>query len=218
MGSFLEFLRDNWGVYVDAAITMIQLSFVSFAIALVVGIFIASLRVSPVRPLQRFGSGFTQFFRNTPLLALLVLAFFGLPALNIVYSPFITGAVVLGMYTGAYMAETVRSGINSVDKGQAEAARAIGLPFRQVLSLVVLPQALRSVVPPMSNLFIANSKNASLTIAIGVTELTAVTRTLAERTGRAVEAVAVAALFYVVFLVAMQQLFNWLESRLEISR
>lgn len=213
-----SFLIENFGLYLEGAWVLLRLSLISFAIALVVGVIIAGFRVSPIPPLQRFATAYVAFFRNTPLLALLFLFFFGLPALGIIFPPFSTAAIGLGLYTGAYMAETVRSGINSVSKGQAEAARSIGLPFRQVLSLVVLPQALRTVVPPIGNLFIANAKNTAVTLTIGVTELTAIVQRLINRTGEAFAAVGAAAVFYVVYLLIASQVFAYIERRVEIKR
>ena len=213
-----RFLAENFGLYLDGFIVVVELSIFSFVAALVIGVLIAACRVSPIPPLRRFATAYVAFFRNTPLLALLFLIFFGLPALGILFSPFVTAVVGLALYTGAYMAETVRSGINSVSKGQAEAARAIGLPFRQVLTLVVLPQALRTVVPPIGNLFIANAKNTAIVLTVGVTDLTAVVQRLINRTGEAFTAIGAAAIFYVLYLLLASQIFAMIERRVEIKR
>lgn len=214
----ISFFTENFDVLLDGALVMVRLSLLSFVLAMVIGVVIAGFRVSPIPPLQKFAVAYVSLFRNTPLLALLFLYFFGLPALGIQFPSFSTAAIVLGMYTGAYMAETVRSGINSVNKGQAEAARAIGLPFRQVLSFVVLPQALRTVIPPIGNLFIANAKNTAVTLTIGVTELSAVVQRLINATGEAFYAVGAAAVFYLVYLLLASQVFSYIERRVEIKR
>lgn len=214
----ISLVVENFDLYWQGFTTTVALALASFALAFVIGVIVAGFRVSPVRPLQRFGSAYVAFFRNTPLLALFFLGFFGLPGLGIIFSPFTTGVLVLGMYTGAYMTETVRSGINAVSKGQAEAARSIGLPFRQVLTQVVLPQAVRTVVPPIGNLFIANAKNTAIVLAIGVSDLTALSQRLINSTGRPLEVLAGAAVFYVAFLLLASWIFAVIERRVAIAR
>lgn len=179
---------------------------------------IASCRVSPVPPLQRFGSVYVSIFRNTPLLVLFFLFFFGFPKLGFQYSPFVSSIIVLSAYTGAYIGEAVRSGINSVSTGQAEAARAIGLRFTQLLALVVIPQALRTVVQPIGNLFIANTKNTSIALTIGVLELTGVANRLANQTAQVIAAFLGAALIYVILLVPAGAVIGWIETRVAIKR
>jgi glutamate transport system permease protein len=214
----IDILTDNFGLYWRGFLVTVDLSLRSFAVAFVIGVVLAGFRVSPIPPLRRFAIAYVAFFRNTPLLALLFLLFFGVPGLGIQYSPFVTAVIGLGLYTGAYMAETVRSGINSVSKGQAEAARSVGLPFRQVLSSVVLPQAMRTVVPPIGNLFIANAKNTAIVLSIGVTDLTAVSQRLINNTGRPLEVIAGAAVFYVIYLLLATQAFALIEQRVAIKR
>jgi glutamate transport system permease protein len=213
-----NFLIENIGVYWDGFLVVVRLSLLSFFLALVIGVLIAACRVSPVPPLQRFAAAYVSVFRNTPLLAILFLLYFGGPSINLQFPSFTTAVIGLGLYTGAYMAETVRSGINSVSKGQAEAARSIGLPFRQILSQVVMPQAMRTVVPPIGNLFIANAKNTAIVLTIGVTDLTAVVQRLINRTGEAFAAVGAAAVFYVIYLLLASQVFAFIEKRVEIKR
>jgi glutamate transport system permease protein len=137
----------------------------------VVGVVTAAMRVSPVPPLQWVARAYVTTVRNTPLAVLFVLFFFGFPDIGIIYAPFTSAVIVLAAYTGTFIAETVRAGINTVAHGQGEAARSLGLTFPQVLWIVVLPQALRSVVGPLGSIFIALIKNSSLAFIIGVAEL-----------------------------------------------
>ena len=113
---------------------------------MVVGTIVVALRVAPSRWLRAIGTVYVETFRNTPLLVVFFVFFFGLPKLGFIYTPFVTTAIVMSLYTGAYLGEAIRSGINSVASGQAEAARAIGLNFIQVLGVIVIPQPLRTVV------------------------------------------------------------------------
>ena len=214
----IQFLLDNWDEIWAAFLLTARLALYSFAIAMLIGIVIASFRVSPVPPLQRFGSAYVSVFRNTPLLVIFVLFYFGFPKLGIVLPEFPSAVVVLSAYTGAYLSEAIRSGINAVAVGQAEAARAIGLNFTQLLGEIVLPQALRTVVAPISNLFIANAKNTSIALAIGVVELTSVSRELGQRQAQIVEALLGAGLLYVVSLLLAGFVFGWIETRVAIKR
>ena len=159
--------------------TTAELTVVSAALALAWGLALAALRVSPLPPLRMFATVFVELLRNTPLTLVFFFLVFVAPQFGVV-APlgFWTAVVALSAYTSAFVCEAVRSGINSVGVGQAEAARAIGLTFRQTLSLVVLPQALRTVVPPLLNVFIALAKNTSVASGFATVELMAAGRRL----------------------------------------
>lgn len=215
---FIGFLIEFAPRYLNGFQRYVSLALFSFVIAFIIGVIIASFRVSPIPPLQRFGTAYVSVFRNTPLLVLLFLFFFGGPKLGLTFSPYATTVLVLGLYTGAYLGETIRSGINAVSKGQAEAARAIGLGFTQVLGFIVVPQALRTVVGPIGNLFIANAKNTALGLTIGYAELTSVAQTLANREARTVEAYLSAAFIYATSLLIVGGLFGLIEKQVAIKR
>lgn len=166
---------ENLGLYWSGFLTTLALSFWAGLLAFVLGTLLAAFRVSPFPPLQALGTFYVEIFRNTPLTVVWFFAVFALPLIDVTLpSFFVAGVVALGLYTAAFVCEAVRSGINSVAAGQAEAARAIGLTFTQTLRLVVLPQAFRTVVPPLGNVWIAMVKNSSIGAAFAVTELTAV--------------------------------------------
>ena len=196
----------------------VQLALLSFFFAFVIGLVVASCRVSPVPPLQRAAALYTQVARNTPLTVLMVIALFALPDVGFLFSPFTTAVGVLSIYTGAFLAETFRAGINSVPVGQGEAARAIGLGFGGVLTLIVLPQALRTVVAPIGSLFIALTKNTSVAYVISVVERTGIGRVIGNPIGRPLEALLGSALGYLVLLIPAGLFFGWLEQRLAIVR
>jgi len=164
----VEAVFDNFGLYVDGFLTSLQIIVVALVGSLVLGLLIAACRVSPVPPLRGFGLFWVTAFRNTPLSVVLFFAAFGLPELGINRSFFFFGVLGLILYTSAFVCEAVRSGINSVPAGQAEAARSIGLNFTQGLRHVVLPQALRTVVPPLGSVLIAMFKNSAVVGAFGV--------------------------------------------------
>ncbi|MCG5212023.1 amino acid ABC transporter permease [Streptosporangium sp. KLBMP 9127] len=169
MSAFLDHLPQFW----QGLVVTLQLTAASFAGAAVVGLVITALRVSPVRVLRGIGTAYVETFQNLPLLVLLVLAVFGLPEIGVKAGLLETAIVVIALYEAAYLAEALRSGVNAVAAGQGEAARALGLTFSQSLRHVVLPQALRTVIQPIGNIFIALTMNTSLAAAVGVVELTA---------------------------------------------
>ncbi|GAA4989748.1 amino acid ABC transporter permease [Kineococcus glutinatus] len=136
--------------------------------SLLLGTLIAVFRVSPVPVLRSVGATYVTLLRNTPLTVLLFAIAFGLPPVGVNASFYVFGVVGLILYTAAFVCEAVRSGIATVPVGQAEAARAIGLTFGQSLGLVILPQAMRAVVPPVGNVLIAMIKNSAVVGAIGV--------------------------------------------------
>lgn len=177
----MDALLDNLPLLRDGFLTTLRLTLVSAAVALALGTLLGACRVSPVPTLRGFGTVYVELVRNTPLTLVFFFFVFVAPQVDIKL-PFETSAyVALSLYTAAFVCEAVRSGVNSVGVGQAEAARAIGLTFSQTMSQVVLPQALRSVVPPLINIFIALTKNTSVAVGFFVTELMAVGVRLANR-------------------------------------
>lgn len=145
---------------------------VSGIFAIILGTILAAMRVSPIKVLRGTSATYVGFFRNTPLLVLLILVVFGLPRLGLQTSFFNKNCLAMGLYTAAFVCEVLRSGINSVPVGQAEAARSIGLGFGGTMTQVILPQSFRAVVPPIASVLIALTKNSSLASIFGITELT----------------------------------------------
>ena len=170
-------------------------------------------------PLRGIGTLWVEVVRNTPLTVQMLLFFFGFPKLGILYSPFWSGVTVLAVYTSAFLAETIRAGINTVATGQAEAARAIGLTFPQTLRIVVLPQAFRSVVGPIGNIFIALTKNSSVAGAvISVHELFKVSRDLVTDTAQTIPVFIGTALAYLILTIPSGRAFAALERRMAFAR
>ena len=198
--------------------TTVWLTLVSFAAAFAVGTLVAAWRVGPVAPLRLAGTVWVEGFRNTPLTVLFVIFFFGLTKVGVSYSRFTSAVIVLAVYTSAFMSETVRSGINAVSRGQAEAARALGLTFPQTLRTVVLPQALRSVVGPIGNLFIALTKNSSIASVIAVADITKVADNLNTETAQPVPVFLGAAVAYLLLTLPSGWLFGAIERRVAVKR
>ncbi|ADP82295.1 amino acid ABC transporter permease [Pseudofrankia inefficax] len=169
----MNVVLDHLDVFGSGLSTTLQLTALSFLLALGVGVVVATARVCPAAPLRAAGLVYVETVRNTPPLVLILLFVYGLPKTGVRYSLFVSAVLVLGGYTGAFVAEALLSGIRSVPVGQAEAARSLGLTFTGTLRHVVLPQAFRAVVPPLGALLSALVRNTSLAAPIGVLELTA---------------------------------------------
>src|SRR5215212_1242673 len=149
MSEFLSVLTDNAGLFALFFWYTIKLFLIGGVGALLLGTLLAALRVSPVPAMRAFGTLYVNTVRNTPLTLVLVFFGFAAPKLGIPLDYFPAACTGLVLYTAAFVCEAVRSGINTVPPGQAEAARAVGMPFSQVLGQVVLPQAVRASVPPL---------------------------------------------------------------------
>ncbi len=214
----MRLVLDNADLYLAGMATTVALTLLSFSAALVIGTVVAAFRVSPVPPLRTAGTLWVETVRNTPLTVLMVLFFFGFTKLGIQYSAFTSAVIVLSAYTSTFVAETVRSGINSVAKGQAEAARSLGLTFPQVLVRVILPQAFRTVVAPLGSVFIALIKNSSIASVISVVDLTEVADRLNNDTARPVAVFLGAGMAYLLLTLPSGFLVGVLERRVAIKR
>jgi len=192
----------------------IQLSLLAFALSVVLGIVFGVLRIVPVLPLRAIGTAYVEFFRNTPLLIQMFLAYFGLPAIGIRLPGYSAAFLALGIYTGAFVAEVVRGGILSVGRGQLEAARALGLTYLQMMRLIVVPQAIATTVPPMGNLVIAMVKNSSLASSIAVADLMYTGELVTSRTFATYEVLGFVAACYLALTLPLGVLVNVLERRL----
>jgi glutamate transport system permease protein len=208
----VDAVLDNLDAYRQGFVTTLELSVLASALSLLLGTVLAAMRVSPVPILRVAGAAYVELVRNTPLTLVFFFVVFVLPQVDIVLPFFVFAVLALTVYHAAFFCEAVRSGINAVGVGQAEAARSIGLTFGQSLQLVVLPQALRTVIPPLINVVIALIKNSSIAAAFAVAELTATGTRLANANGDAVIPIlAGVAVCYLVLTLPS----GWLAGRLE---
>ncbi|MGF3057223.1 amino acid ABC transporter permease [Microbacterium sp. YY-01] len=203
---------DLWG---EALGNTLIVFFAGGVIALIVGTLVGAMRVSPVPIARAVGTAYVTLIRNTPLTLVFFIFVFGYPQLGLPeLSKLALGILAIGIYTATYVAEVLRAGISTVPTGQAEAARAIGLPFGQVMTLVVLPQAFRSVVPPMMSVFIALLKNTTVAAGFAIAELAALRAAIYDghdRPGNPMEVL----LWVAVVFVALVMLLSWAQRGLE---
>ena len=213
----MHVVLDHFGNLLGGFGITAALTALGFAFALLLGTVLAVFRVVPILPLRVVGAVYVEFFRNIPLLTLLVLIVFGLPDIGITYSLFTSAVLGLSLSGAAFVCEAIRGGINAVSVGQAEAARAIGLSFTQSLRHVILPQALRSMVQPLTNVFIGVLLSSSLAAAVGVDELTNRSEQLVN-TYAEVTVFLVAGVVYLVVALLGAGTGGWLERKLAIRR
>jgi len=168
----VDSLTENWDLILKGFWETLKLLGASGVLALVIGTVVGIARVSPVGILRKSGATYVRLFRNTPLVVLIILTYYGLPEIGIDFGFFIMVTMAMGLYTASFVAECIRSGVNGIPLGQAEAARSIGMPFGMTMTQVILPQSFRLVVPPLASVFIALTKNTSLAAGFGIAEAT----------------------------------------------
>jgi glutamate transport system permease protein len=215
----VDVLIDNLPALLRGFQETVELSAAAAVVALVLGLVLAAIRVSPVPSLRWAGTLYVNIIRNTPLTLVFAFMAFAVPRLDFRVGPFRAGMLALGLYTAAFVCEAIRSGVNAVPVGQAEAARSIGLTFTGTLRQVVLPQAIRSVIPPLGSIFIALVKNSAIAEFFAVPEATKVFDDLVRDNPQELYWLfAGVALGYVILVLAISAVFRLLESKLVVLR
>ena len=206
--TFLEGFRNTLGLLALASVG-----------AFILGILVAAMRISPVASFRAFATVYTELVRNTPLTLVLFFCAYVLPYLQFTPGYFYLAVIGLTVYTSPFVAEALRSGVNGVHVGQAEAARSIGLTFGQTLSFVVMPQAFRMVIPPLINVLIALAKNTSVAGAFFVFELFGAARQVTNDRGDAVIAILLAvAAFYLIITIPLGLIAGRIEKKVAVLR
>lgn len=198
-------------VFVQAAWTTVELSLLSLAIGLAVAALIAMLRLSHVAALRFVGAAYVSFFRGTPALIQIFLLYFGGPQVGIQLDPFAAGAIALGLNIAAYMAESIRGGVLSVDRGQMEAARSLGFGEGQSMRWIVLPQAAKLMIRPLGVNAVALVKGTALVATISVVELTYTAQRFIGSTYKPFEIFAVTAVLYMIMVYGLTVLVDRLD-------
>lgn len=219
MGDLFSILQNNFDDYSSGFLTTCRLVAVSFLIAMGVGILVGALRAFPSKLANRIGLVYVEFFRNIPLLVLIYIVFDGMNRSGLDIGAFTAGVTCLGLYTAAYIAESVRSGVFAVGKGQNEAGLTLGFTQRQVLTKIVLPQAIRTVIPPIGNLIIAMIKNSAILggSLLAINDLLLRTRQIYNDNFK-VETLVWSTIGYLILTIAATIVVRKLETRLVIRR
>ncbi|KAA0022500.1 amino acid ABC transporter permease [Antrihabitans cavernicola] len=193
----------------------IPLTIISFILGLIIALFVALARISKIKPLSLLARFYISIIRGTPLLVQLFIVFYALPQFNVVIDPFPAAVIAFSLNVGGYAAEVIRAAILSIPKGQWEAAQTIGMKYPTALRRVILPQAARTAVPPLSNTLISLVKDTSLASTILVTELLRVAQLAAAPTFDFFALYGVAAVYYWVICLVLSFAQNRLETRLD---
>jgi His/Glu/Gln/Arg/opine family amino acid ABC transporter permease subunit len=199
------------------AVYTVQVSVLAIVFGLVLGWALGLVAVSGVRWLRAIAWAYVQFIRGTPLLVQIFLIYFGLPALGVNVPAYWSGVIALGLNSGGFQAEIVRAGIESIDRGQAEAARSIGMSAFQTLLLILVPQTIRRVIPPLTNELITLTKSSSLLSAIAVLELTHAGQAIIARTFAPFEIYAAVAVLYLILIAILSRGSALLERRVFVN-
>jgi glutamate transport system permease protein len=219
VSSWLELLTDNFGALASGFSVTLRLVGASFAVAIVVGTAVAALRIAPSPWLQRLGGVYVETFRNVPLLVLLIISFSGVRRAGLPIGAWTAGIASLGLYTAAYVAEVLRSGVFAVSRGQIEAALSLGFDYAETLRRIVLPQAFRTVISPLGSITIAMIKNSAIVgAALAINELLKEARIISSRTLEPDAAFFWAAVGYLLLTVAATVGVRRLERRYAIRR
>ena len=212
--NILRVLNEYSGLFIQGIGYTLLLAFIAVTCGTILGTFVALLKMSSNVVLSFIGTSYIELFRNTPLLLQLYIFMFLLPEIGINLSPFAAVSVGLVLNTTAHISEIIRSGIQSVDHGQTEAARSLGLSHVQTLRMVVLPQAMRNILPALANEFVTDIKETSLASTFFVGDLMTTYRTVNGATFLTLEPLFIAGVIYFVLSFTLSKLVAYLERRL----
>src|ERR1700681_3269267 len=206
-------LGENAGLLAQGLLVTVEVSALALLLALGLGVIVATLRVAPSAAPRRIGAAYVEFLRNIPLLVQLFFLFFALPSVGIRLDAFVCGVLALGVYTSAFVAEAIRSGIAAVPKGQLEAGLSSGMTYPTAMRLIVLPQASAKTIPPLGNTTLNLIKNSSLVSTVSVLDVLGTANLLGARSFQYVPMFVGAAICYLILTLPTAFAVNLLEKR-----
>ncbi len=215
------------GFFIEGVENTLILSFFTVLFGTILGTLMAMARMSKFAPLKWLATAYIEFFRGTPLMVQLMFIFYGLPMIGVTFPTvsfipdfdrFAAGVVAMSLNSCAYVAEVIRSGIQAVDKGQMEAARSLGFHHKQAMMLVILPQAVRNILPALGNEFVTIIKESSIVSVIGIADLMYRTKGVIAKTYNSLECLAIAALIYFVLTFVGGRLIALMERKMAHGR
>lgn len=219
-----SFLPKYWAYFNYGVLVTIMISACVVFFGIIIGIIIALLKRSPLKPLAWLASVYVWIFRGTPMVVQIMIAFawmhfnsaptIGFGVLDLDFTRLLPGIIIISLNSGAYISESVRAGIESVPKGQLEAAYSLGIKPKNAMCYVILPQAIKNILPALGNEFITIIKDSSLLQTIGVMELWNGAQSVVTATYIPVEPLLFAAFYYLMITTAMSALLKWFEKRM----
>lgn len=218
MGFRYDVIIDNLPILLKGALFTVEITALSVTLGVIIGLVVGIMRLSSFKLLRWIAAVYVDFIRGTPLLVQIFIIFFALPQFTgIKLDPFAAAVAACGINSGAYVAEIFRAGIQSIDGGQMEAGRSLGLSWIQTMRYIIVPQAFRIVIPPLGNEFIALLKDSSLVSVIGFQELVRSGQLVIARTYAATEIWLIVALLYLMMTVSISRLVAYLERRFKVN-
>lgn len=208
----IKVTKEQWIAILLGSTKTIQLTLIAVVFGLVFGLVFALGRISKNKVTNMISWIYIWIFRGTPLLLQILVIYFAAPSIGIKLSAFLSGALALSLNSAAYLAEIIRAAILSIDKGQMEAARALGFSYHQAMFKIIIPQSYRRLIPPVGNEMIMLLKDSSLVSAMGIAELLRTTKTMANSSGDMIY-YAIAAAIYLFFTTIFTIVFQKLEAR-----
>ncbi len=209
-------LEESWTALLHGLQITLELTITSLLIGVIIGLFVAILKISHIRLLNRIADVYLTIVRGTPLIVLIAILYFGITNI-VVLSGFWAGSFALAFHNGAYIGEIFRGAIQSIDRGQMEASRSLGMTYSLAMRRIILPQAFKRAIPPLGNQFIIGLKDSSLVFVIGVNELWGTGQSIAARTLIQMETYIVVGLFYLIMVLFFSWLVAMIERKLDVD-
>lgn len=214
----IEILISSFGeILTQGVLVTIPLTIISFIFAMIIALITALVQVANIKVLKQIARFYVWIIRGTPLLVQLFVVFFGLPSLGIIVDAFPSAVFVFSINTGAYASETIRAAIESIPEGHMEAGYCVGMTYMQIMRRIILPQALRTAFPPLSNSLISLVKDTSLAASITITEMFMVAQRVAARTYETFALYCEVALIYLIFCTVLTKLQTICEKKLKLE-
>lgn len=210
-------LTENLDLYLEGFKYTVIASLIALVCSFFLGTVIAIMRIAPIRLMNWIGMVYVEFFRNIPVLLITFFFYFGLASIGITFDGLTAGTIALTIYTSAFIAEAVRAGIASVPKGQMEAARSSGLTYNQAMRFIILPQAIKIVIPPLGNQFINLVKNSSILGVVAGLDLMYQADLISTQTFVTFDVYIFVAVFYLILTIPLSLGVGYFERRLSKS-
>ena len=218
MKESIDVIIEAMPVLLQGMLITVEVTVISLIIAMFIGLILGIFSITKSKILRFISTVFIDVIRGTPLLVQILFIYFGIPSVvDVTLSAFTAGVIAITLNAAAYLVEIFRAGINSIDKGQMEAGRTIGLSYGQTMRLIILPQAIRRMIPAFVNQFIVSIKDTSLLSAIGLAELTLSGQSIYAVNFRAFEILTVVGILYFIIIYSLSIFSRWLERRLDVA-
>lgn len=212
-----SFLSKYYMFFIDGVKFTVVIAFFAVLFGVMLGVILALMKLSKKKILNLIATAYVEFIRGTPVLVQLYIVFYGLPHVGITLPDFVAGVIALSVNSSAYVAEIIRAGIQAVDKGQMEAARSLGMPQSMAMRYIIIPQAIKNILPALGNEFIVVIKESSIASIIGIHELMYNADTVRGNIFQPFEPLIVAAIMYFILTFTLSKIVGTFERRMKTS-